>query len=69
MESRAYLLRVFIYNLFYAALMRNAGDLLLSQKQVALNSDLGTEGNQTSFLNLLRVNPTQLEGEGENFVT
>jgi hypothetical protein len=49
--------------------MRNAGDLLLSQKQVALNSDLGTEGNQTSFLNLLRVNPTQLEGEGENFVT
>ena len=50
--------------------MGNVGDFLLSQKHVALDSDLGAEGNQTSNPNLLRVNPStsQLEGEGENFI-
>lgn len=57
--------QLFIYNLFSTAYMRNACDLLLLGKHVALDGELGAEGTQTSFSSLPRVNLTfQLEGGG-----
>lgn len=48
--------------------MRNACDMLLLGKHVALDGELGAEGTQTSFPSLPRMNFTsQLEGGGEAF--
>lgn len=48
--------------------MRNACDLLLLGKHVALDGELGAERTQASFPSLQRMNLTsQLEGGGEAF--